>query len=57
MYQESAAYGHMGREPRTVTKTFARPDGNGWEIKEQEVELFTWEKLNRVDDIREAFGL
>mgnify|MGYP002623727059 CR=1 FL=1 len=49
IYAETAAYGHMGRTPRKVTKTF---DG-----QTREVELFTWEKLNRVDDIRSAFGL
>ncbi len=54
IYSETAAYGHMGRKPQTVTKTFKSPSG---EIKELEVELFTWEKLDRVDDIKKAFGL
>lgn len=54
IYQETAAYGHMGKEPRTVTKVFESPY-NG--RVEKEVELFTWEKLNRVEDIRETFGL
>jgi S-adenosylmethionine synthetase len=57
MYQESAAYGHMGRKSRTVKKSFARPNGSGWEILEKEVELFTWEKLDRVDDIKMEFGI
>jgi S-adenosylmethionine synthetase len=57
MYLESAAYGHMGREPRTVTKTFKRPNGRGWEEKTMQVELFTWENLGRVEDIRKEFGL
>ena len=54
IYEETAAYGHMGREPQTVTKTFRQP---GLPEKTMTVELFTWEKLNRVDDIRTAFGL
>ena len=57
MYGESAAYGHMGRRNEVVTKTFKRPDGNGQEEKTVEVELFTWEKLDRVADIKSAFGL
>jgi S-adenosylmethionine synthetase len=57
MYSETAAYGHMGREPRVVSKSFERPDGRGIETKELEVELFTWEKLDRVEDIKKAFGL
>ncbi|WP_430613356.1 methionine adenosyltransferase [Flavobacterium sp. JP2137] len=54
IYSETAAYGHMGRKPQTVTKIFKSPSGA---IKELEVELFTWEKLDRVDDIKKAFGL
>jgi S-adenosylmethionine synthetase len=54
MYSECAAYGHMGRTPRTVTKTFKRVGG---QTKELEVELFTWEKLDFVDAIKEAFKL
>jgi len=54
MYSESAAYGHMGRHPKTVTKTFRSADGN---TKTMEVELFTWEKLDYVEKVREAFGL
>ena len=56
MYGETAAYGHMGRTNEVVKKTFARPDGNGVEVIERDVELFTWEKLDRVDDIKAAFG-
>lgn len=55
IYKETAAYGHMGREPKIVTKHFKRPYEDT--VYEQEVELFTWEKLNRVEDIKKAFGL
>lgn len=54
IYEESAAYGHMGRTPRTVTKTFASPY---FEDKTMEVELFTWEKLDYIDQVKEAFKL
>ncbi|MDA0863454.1 MAG: methionine adenosyltransferase [Bacteroidetes bacterium] len=54
MYYESAAYGHMGRVSERVTKIFERPDGSK---KSVEVDLFTWEKLDYVDKIRQAFGL
>lgn len=54
IYSETAAYGHMGRTPETVTKTFVSYDGE--EIK-REVELFTWEKLDYVDKVKSAFGL
>jgi len=57
IYGESAAYGHMGRTPEFVKKTFTRSNGSGTVSKEVEVELFTWEKLDRVDDIKKAFGL
>ena len=54
IYSETAAYGHMGREPQVVTKTFeSRYEGN----KTVEVELFTWEKLDYVDKVKTAFGL
>lgn len=53
IYAETAAYGHMGRTNETVTKTFETSTG---ETKELEVELFTWEKLDFVDKIKEAFG-
>ncbi|HOE25165.1 MAG: methionine adenosyltransferase [Bacteroidales bacterium] len=55
IYSETAAYGHMGRQPRTIEKTFqsfnSRPD------KKVTVRLFSWEELNRVNDIKQAFGL
>ncbi len=54
MYLETAAYGHMGREPQVVKKTFT---SHYHETKTIDVELFTWEKLNRVDDIKREFGL
>ncbi len=54
MYLETAAYGHMGRECRTVKKEFT---SFYHETKVMEVELFTWEKLDEVDNIRKAFGL
>ncbi len=54
IYEESAAYGHMGRTPRTVVKTFKSPY-SGEVVKE--VELFTWEKLDFVDTIKKAFNL
>ncbi|WP_372792852.1 methionine adenosyltransferase [Lutibacter sp.] len=54
MYLETAAYGHMGRENTTVTKTFENVDGTKKTI---DVELFTWEKLDYVDNIKKAFGL
>ena len=54
MYLETAAYGHMGRQSETVKKTFT---SHYHETKTIDVELFTWEKLDRVDDIRHAFGL
>jgi S-adenosylmethionine synthetase len=54
MYLETAAYGHMGRKNETVKKTFT---SHYHETKTIDVELFTWEKLDRVDDIRREFGL
>ncbi|MBK7342388.1 MAG: methionine adenosyltransferase domain-containing protein [Saprospiraceae bacterium] len=57
IYSETASYGHMGRENRTAIKTFTRPDGRGMVSKNVQVELFTWEKLDRVDDVKKAFGL
>jgi len=54
IYSETAAYGHMGREPRTVTKKFS---SRYQEPKEMEVELFTWEKLDYVDQIKKEFGI
>jgi S-adenosylmethionine synthetase len=54
IYSETAAYGHMGRTPETVTKTFSAPGGNE---KTVTVELFTWEKLDFVAQVKTAFGL
>lgn len=54
MYQETAKYGHMGRTNEVVTKTFL--DANDQEYT-REVELFTWEKLNRLNEVKDAFGL
>ncbi len=54
IYQETASYGHVGREPRVVTKTF---ESKYEPTKTIEVELFTWEKLDMVDTIRKAFKL
>lgn len=53
IYSETAAYGHMGREPQTITKVFESPYSGKREL---EVELFTWEKLDMVEAVREAFG-
>lgn len=55
IYLETAAYGHVGREPRWVEKKFQ----NRYEAQPivRRVELFTWEKLDRVDDIRRYFGM
>ncbi len=54
IYLETASYGHMGRQPRIVTKTFESPY-NGKVTKE--VELFTWEKLDHIDQIKNTFKL
>ncbi|QDO92869.1 methionine adenosyltransferase [Formosa sediminum] len=54
MYSETAAYGHMGRQPETVTKTFTQPNGESITV---DVELFTWEKLDYVDVVKAAFKL
>jgi S-adenosylmethionine synthetase len=54
MYLETAAYGHMGRQSEVVTKTFT---SRYHETKTIDVELFTWEKLDRVDDIKREFGI
>jgi S-adenosylmethionine synthetase len=54
IYSETAAYGHMGRTPETVSKTFQLPNGKP---KTVTVELFTWEKLDFVDNVKSAFGL
>jgi S-adenosylmethionine synthetase len=56
MYFETAAYGHMGRDPgQIVKKKFFT--GAGKETVEREVELFTWEKLDLVDEIKDLFGI
>ena len=54
MYEETASYGHLGRTPEVVTKTFTTSDGA---VITKEVELFTWEKLDRVEDIKSTFGI
>lgn len=54
MYSETAAYGHMGREPQTVTKTFQSAGG---QIKKVKVDLFTWERLDYVSKVKKAFNL
>lgn len=54
MYLETAAYGHMGRRNEVVKKTF---ESRYHEKKEIDVELFTWEKLDKVTEIKTAFGL
>ena len=54
IYLDTAAYGHMGRKNVTVHKEFT---SRYHETKPMEVELFTWEKLNRVDEIKKAFGI
>jgi S-adenosylmethionine synthetase len=57
IYSETAAYGHMGKESKIITKEFKRID-NGKEIKKKvQVELFTWEKLDYVDKIKKEFKL
>ena len=57
IYSETAAYGHMGRKNEIVTKTFKRPSENGMEELTKTVELFTWEKLDSVDEIKSVFNL
>jgi S-adenosylmethionine synthetase len=54
IYSETAAYGHMGRKPETVTKTFSAPGGLS---KTVTVDLFTWEQLDYVDHVKKAFNL
>ena len=54
IYSETAAYGHMGRTPEIISKTFTSPYSGEKEI---EVELFTWEKLDQVEEIKAAFNL
>ncbi|MCC4211930.1 methionine adenosyltransferase [Leeuwenhoekiella parthenopeia] len=54
IYRETAAYGHMGKDPQILTKVFESPYSGR---VEKEVELFTWEKLDYVDRVKEAFGI
>ncbi|WP_373518516.1 methionine adenosyltransferase [Pricia sp.] len=54
IYLETAAYGHMGKEPITVKKVYESPYSGRVET---EVELFTWEKLDRIEEVKKAFGL
>lgn len=54
IYRETAAYGHMGRQPKTVRKVFESPYNGKVEL---DVELFTWEKLDYVEQIRKAFAI
>jgi S-adenosylmethionine synthetase len=54
IYEETASYGHVGRQPQKVTKTFTSRYEKPVEV---EVELFTWEKLDYVDKIKAAFGI
>jgi len=54
IYLETASYGHMGRTPQTVTKTF---ESQYWDTFSIEVELFTWEKLDYVDSFKKVFGI
>lgn len=54
IYSEAAAYGHMGRENEVISKKFTSADGT---VKELEVELFPWEKLDYVDKIKSSFSI
>ena len=55
IYSETSSYGHMGRNPQTITKTFQA--FNGGEKVDVSVELFPWEKLDMVNDVKSAFGI
>ena len=55
IYQETAAYGHMGRDYYVASKTFNKGQKN--ELTIEDLEFFTWEKLDRVEDVKKAFGL
>ena len=55
IYQETASYGHMGRESYIADKVFHK--NNGEQIVVKDLEFFTWEKLDRVEDIKREFGL
>ncbi|HLV46480.1 MAG TPA: methionine adenosyltransferase [Flavobacterium sp.] len=52
IYSETAAYGHMGRKPQVITKQFTNTEGI---TKNIEVELFTWEKLDKIEEVKSAF--
>ena len=54
IYFETASYGHMGRNPQIVKKSFVSKSG---EVKEIEVELFTWEKLDYVEILKNKFNI
>ena len=54
IYEETASYGHVGRTPELVSKTF---NAGKADEKTMQVELFTWEKLDKVDEIKKEFGL
>jgi len=54
IYSETAAYGHMGRKPEILEKTFVSPEGK---VVKKKVELFTWEKLDYVPKVKKAFGI
>ena len=54
IYTETASYGHMGRSPQVVTKTF---NSQYWDEHIVEVELFTWEKLDFIETFKNAFGI
>ncbi|RLZ09850.1 methionine adenosyltransferase [Faecalibacter macacae] len=55
IYKETASYGHLGRQPETITKRFE--SANGIDVVEVEVELFTWEKLDFVEQVKAAFNI
>ena len=55
IYSETSSYGHMGRNAQTITKTFQA--FNGGEKVDVSVELFPWEKLDMVNDVKSAFGI
>ena len=54
IYSETAAYGHMGRNPEKITKKFTSADGNKINI---EVELFPWEKLDYIEKVKASFNI
>jgi S-adenosylmethionine synthetase len=54
IYSETAAYGHMGRKPQIVEKTFVSPEGK---VVKRKVELFTWEKTDYKNEVKKAFGI